>query len=102
MIKQITCIVKTYSRKDNVSMTFQKATILGKFLPLVDAEDDVYYNVRFVGGNAPTKDGIYHVGYEDKGLWIDKRPEFAPKHIVRVRAVKVVFDRPLENNSEVK
>ena len=27
----------------------------------------------------PTKEGIYEASYEDNGLWMDNRPEFAVK-----------------------
>ena len=93
-MKKIKLFVRTYKTKDG--REFSKISILGKYLPLVDAKDDTWYTVKFTGEvKEPTKEGQYIVGYEKNGLWIDSREEQLKKNIVRIRAVRVVFDDKL-------
>lgn len=96
MKKSIKIIVRAYDKK--AGGKFVKLSVGGKFLPLATAEDEVNYTVRFSSHSTckePTEEGIYEVAYEEGGLWIDTRPENAEKHIVRINACKVVFDKPL-------
>ena len=96
MRKSIKIIVRAYDKK--AGGKFVKLTIGGKYLPLATAEDEVQYAVRFSSKSTckePTEEGIYEVAYEEGGLWIDTRPENADKHIVRINALKVVFDKAL-------
>lgn len=95
-MKAIKIIIKNYDLKKGGNFT--KATIKGKFLPLVLAEEETYYQVRFIGKDLPKEEGVYQVSYEENDLWIDTRPEFVDKHIVRVRPVRVLFDKKLEAN----
>ena len=67
----------------------------GQYLPIASVEPDKYYRVRLCGeAKMPSKEGIYEVAYEDNGLWLDNRPGVA-KDIVRIKAVRIVFQRPL-------
>jgi len=98
-MKTIKFVVNEFTTKEGVS--FSKATIKGKFLPLALAEEETYYNVRFVGNvKIPTKKGIYEVSYNDNGLWIDSRKDFIEKHIVRINAVRCVFADSLKSKEQ--
>ena len=83
--------------KTEKGQPFSKADVKGKFIPLAVAEDEVYYTVRFVGKTVemPQVKGIYEVAYKDGDMWIDNRPQYADKHILRIKAVKCVFSKPL-------
>lgn len=90
-MKTIKVLLHKYANADGAQ--FSKASIKGEYLPFADVEVEAYYRVSPVSGGAefpPTGEGIYEIAYEDKGLWIDKRPDFKDKHIVRVRAVRIV------------
>lgn len=70
----------------------------GKYLPLATVSEDVNYDVRLVGDvklSPKAAEGIYEVAYEDKGLWHDRREDMKDKNIVRCKAVRVVFQKPL-------
>lgn len=98
-MKKIKIFVRAFKTKDG--REFTKATIQGKYLPLVEALENEYYQVKFVGDvKEPTREGSYLVGYEKNGLWIDSRLEYVKKHIVRVRATKVVFDEKLPTKND--
>ena len=94
-MQSIKFIVKEFVTKKG--MPFSKADIKGQYIPLAVAEDDVYYTVRFVGNTCemPTEAGVYEVAFKEGDLWIDNRPEYAEKHILRIKAVKCVFSKPL-------
>ena len=95
-MEKISLIVRNYQTKDG--RTFTKLSVGGKFLPDVLAEDDISYRVSFSKKSAaeePKEDGIYEVAYNEGDLWIDTRPEYAEKHIVRIVAQKVRFSKPL-------
>lgn len=93
MKKTIKIVVRTFSTKEG--KTFVKATAKGKYLPLAMVEDDVYYNIKFVGATLPTSEGIYEVAYEEGNLWLDQRAEYLDKNIVRVKALKCIFNKYL-------
>lgn len=94
MKKSIKMIVRKYSTKEG--KTFVKATAKGQYLPLALVEDDVNYNIRFVGNTLmPQSEGIYEVAYEEGNLWLDTRAEVVEKNIVRVNPTKVVFSKYL-------
>ena len=95
MIQSIKFIVREFETQKGVS--FSKADVKGKFLPLATAADEVYYTVRFVGKNVemPTKAGVYEVAFNEGDMWIDTRPEYAEKHILRVKAIKCVYSKAL-------
>ena len=93
MKKVIKIIVRAYTTKEGKQ--FVKATAKGKFLPLALAEEDVNYNIKFVGASLPTSEGIYEVAYEEGNLWIDQRAEFVDKNIVRIKPLKCVFNKYL-------
>lgn len=94
-MKSVKIIVNEYVRKAD-GKSFTKAHCKGKFIPLAVASEEVDYVVKFVGSvMLPTKAGIYEVAFEDNGMWIDRRPEFADKNILRIRATRVVFSKPL-------
>lgn len=97
-MKKLKVIVKEFKRKDGG--TFTKITAKGKYIPLLEVESDVDYTIKFVGEiQAPTKSGVWSIGCEDNGLWLDSRPEYLAKNIVRVRATKILFDKVLPNKS---
>ena len=95
-MEKLVCIVRNYETKDG--RTFTKISVGGKFLPFVLAEDGVSYRVSFnkkSPAQEPKEDGIYEIAYNEGDLWIDSRPEYAEKHIVRITAQKVRFSKPL-------
>lgn len=95
-MEKLTIIVRNYETKDG--RTFTKLSVGGKFLPDVLAEDNVSYRVSFNKNSQaeePKAEGIYEVAYNEGDLWIDTRPEYAEKHIVRIVAQKVRFSKPL-------
>lgn len=93
MKKTIKIIVRKFETKEGKS--FVKATAKGKFLPLAVVEDDVNYNIKFVGSQLPTQEGIYEVAYEEGNMWLDQRAEYVEKNIVRIKALKCVFNKYL-------
>lgn len=95
MLKTLTFLVKKFEKKAGGS--FVKAEVKGKFVNLATSEDDIYYRVQFVGNTCelPKEEGVYTVSYEEGNMWIDQRPEYADKHILRVKAFKCVFTKPL-------
>ena len=58
-------------------------------------DDEVNYDIKFVGTSLPTSEGIYEVAYEEGNLWLDQRAEFIEKSIVRVKPTKVIFNKYL-------
>lgn len=95
-MEKISLIVRNYETKDG--RTFTKLSVGGKFLPSVLAEDSVSYRVSFNKNSPaqePKEEGIYEVAFNEGDLWIDTRPEYAEKHIVRIVAQKVRFSKPL-------
>ena len=68
----------------------------GQYLPLSSVEPDKYYSIRLCGeAKMPTKEGIYEASYDKNGLWLDTRTNFVGKNIVRLKAVRIVFQEPL-------
>ena len=94
-MNSIKFIVREFETKKGVPFT--KADVKGKFIPLAVAEDEVYYLVKFTGKavEMPSKAGVYEVAFQDGDMWIDSRPEYADKHILRIKAVKCVFVKHL-------
>lgn len=90
-MKVIKIIARTYEKK--AGGRFTKLTCKGKYLNLALADDETNYTIKFVNGSceAPQSEGFYEVAYADNDLWLDTRPEFADKNIVRVKAHKCVF-----------
>lgn len=87
--------IKVYSKKfeNKNGIPFYSVSVKGKFVKSALAKDDIYYNVKFVKGStavAIDNEGCYEVAYEDNGLWIDQRPDFIDKNILRIKAVKAV------------
>lgn len=95
MLKTFKFIVRKFEKK--TGGTFTKAEVKGKFINLATTEDEVYYTVKFVSKSVelPNEEGIYEVSYTDGDLWVDQRPEYAEKHILRVKPFKCVFSKPL-------
>lgn len=89
-------IVRSYDKK--AGGKFIKLSMSGKFVPDILAEEDKEYQVKFSAKSVvkePTQEGIYDVAFNDGELWIDNRPQYAGKYIVRVIAQKVRFYKPL-------
>ena len=85
-------IVRSYDKK--AGGKFIKLSMSGKFVPDILAEEDKEYQVKFSAKSVvkePTQEGIYDVAFNDGELWIDNRPQYAGKYIVRVIAQKVRF-----------
>lgn len=96
MLKSLKVIAKEYHRKDGG--TFMKLSCKGEFLPLVTAEVDKYYTIKFAKGSLtgePTKEGVYSIAYNEGDLWLDNRIENIDKNIARVRVQRIRFEKPL-------
>ena len=94
-MKQIKIICQNFQRKDG-SGEFTKLSVGGQFLPLVLADVNKRYQVKFTKDSQakePVNDGVYQVAFEDKDIWIDDRKE---EPIVRIRAARVMFDKRLQ------
>lgn len=88
-MKSIKFSIKLFQTAKGI--TFPSASVKGKYLPFATADEDTYYRIKFVGDvKMPEKEGFFEVSYKDKECWIDKRPEYVDKHIVRIKAVRVV------------
>lgn len=88
---KITVFLEVKESKDGVS--FVSPVIKGKYLPLIEADQDAYYSVRLVkAGDVkefPLRNGIYDLGYENRGdIWIDQRTD--KNHILRIKCKKYV------------
>lgn len=95
-MQKVKIIVKVFNKK--AGGTFAKLSIGGKFINDVLADETTQYQVKFTSRSAvkePTQEGIYEVAFNDGEAWIDSRPENADKHIYRITAQKVRFDKPL-------
>ena len=95
-MQKVVIIARSFNKK--TGGTFTKLSIGGKFINDVLADDSVQYQVKFTSKSAvkePVQDGIYEVAYNDGEAWIDTRPEQAEKHIYRITAQKVRFNKPL-------
>lgn len=103
-MQKIKVFIKKFQTKDG-TREFCTATSKGVYLPLGDAESEVYYTIKLTkNGKAkdmPMAEGCYEIGYNSpKDIWVDKRPEMLAKHVVRVNAEKVVFVEPLKVKDE--
>lgn len=91
-MKTIKVLLKQF--KDNNGAAFSSASIKGEYLPFADVDVEAYYRVKTTSKSTVqlpiTGEGIYEIAYENKGLWVDKRPDFIDKHIVRINAVRIV------------
>lgn len=103
MIK-LSIVVNKHNKKDGG--VFYKAVAKGRYLPLVEVENDSYYvlklhtpkNEKGVSEplKTPEKAGFYDVAVPSKqDIWLDQRKEMAGKNIVHIRVSKIVFVEPL-------
>lgn len=96
-MQSIKVILRNYkTKKDGKGFSTLRAK--GQYLPLATVDVNVNYNVRLCGTVQIPKDakeGIYEVAFENGGLWHDTRPEFVAKDIIRVRATRIVYQKPL-------
>lgn len=56
-------------------------------------EKEKFYNIRFVGGGCPQKEGVYKITFNNKDSWVDVREEFKNKYILRIRDAVVEFHK---------
>ena len=76
-------LIKQYTTKDG-TRKFTAANVKGSDLPeSVKADAETWYKLRPVMAMIPSEEGIYTVGCEK--VWIDKRPEYKDKNIVRIK-----------------
>ena len=95
-MQTIKFIVRKYERKDGGS--FIKCSVAGKFVPLALADENTNYRLAFVKTGAaqePQYEGVYEAAFESGDLWVDTRPEYQEKNILRIKAHRVVFTKPL-------
>lgn len=56
-------------------------------------EKEKCYNIRFVGGGCPQKEGVYKLTFNPEDSWVDVREEFKNKYILRIRDALVEFHK---------
>lgn len=96
-MKTLKVIVRRFKSK-KTGVEFTKITAKGKFLPLVEANQEETYQIKFTSKSTavePIKEGIYSIACEDNKIWIDSRPEYADKNLVRVEALRTMFEMHL-------
>ena len=87
---KITVFAKEFDGKNG---KFLKVSCKGKYLPLIECNDEEYYNVRIQGDlqNAIKSSGEWDIAFETRhDIWLDKRPEAVEKNLVHVKAIKVL------------
>ena len=95
-MEKIKIIVRKFEKK--AGGTFVKLFIGGKFINDVLADENTQYQVKFTAKSAvkePSEEGIYEVAYNEGECWIDTRPDFLEKHVLRITAQKVKFFKAL-------
>lgn len=100
-MKTFKFIANTYINK-KTNQPFMKFSCKGQFLPLLKAENDIYYNINFITKLdddvfLPKKEGIYSVACKDNRIWLDNRKDMIEKHIVRCEPLKIIFEKELEH-----
>jgi hypothetical protein len=96
MLKSFKIIAKKYVAKNGNE--FMKLSCKGQFLPVVTAQLEEYYTIKFTKNSLakePVNDGVYSIAYEEGKCWIDDRPENYGKNIVRVEVQRIQFEKPL-------
>ena len=96
-MQKVKVIVRNFQKKDG-SGNFTKITIGGKYIDDILADESVNYQVKFTKKSQvqePKEDGIYEVAFNDGEAWIDTRDENAERHIFRITAQKVKFNKAL-------
>ena len=83
-------LIKQYTTKDG-TRKFAAANVKGRYLPeSVKADAETWYKLRPVMTMIPVEEGGYTV--ECEKVWIDKRPEYKDKNIVRIKG-SVTFSK---------
>ena len=97
---KLSIVVRKHNKKDGSN--FYKATAKGKYIPLVEVQDDVFYTIKLHTPKdekgvsevrrIPEKAGFYELAIPSrKDIWLDQREEMLGKNIVHVRCSKVLF-----------
>lgn len=93
-MKKFKVIVRNYETKQKTKFT--KITAKGDYIPDGDCLLGKYYTIRICNNPSfklPTKEGIYTLVVED--AWLDKREGFIEKNIVRVKPIRIIFEKDL-------
>lgn len=64
-------------------------------------EKEKFYNIRFVGGGCPQKEGVYKITFDSENSWPDVREEFKNKYIFRIRDAVVEFHKEFKPFNDV-
>ena len=64
-------------------------------------EKEKFYNIRFVGGGCPQKEGVYKITFNPEDSWVDVREEFKNKYILRIRDAVVEFHKEFKPFNDV-
>lgn len=109
-MRKITIVVRKFNKSKGGS--FYKATCKGKFLNLIEANDDVYYNIRLhkllEDGTTepleiPQREGFYDVALESrKDIWLDTREEMLGKDVCHIKTKKILFVEPLPTRTKIE
>ena len=101
---KVSVVVRKHIKKEGGE--FYKATAKGKFLPLVELDDNTFYTIRFhtlkdeKGKSEPVKTpertGIYEIAVPShKDIWLDQREEMLGKNVVHIRSNKIIWLEPI-------
>ena len=97
---KLSIVVRKHEKKEGGN--FYKATAKGKYIPLVEVQDDVFYTIKLHTPKnekgvsepikLPEKTGFYELAIPSrKDIWLDQREDMLGKNIVHVRTTKVLF-----------
>ena len=67
----------------------------------LNIEKGKFYNIRFVGGGCPQKEGVYKITFNNEDSWVDVREEFKNKYILRIRDAVVKFHKEFKPFNDV-
>lgn len=81
---------KAVEQQDDDSINYASTIEKGKF-----------YNIRFVGGGCPQKEGVYKISFNPEDSWPDVREEFKNKYILRIRNPLVEFHKEFKPFNDV-
>ena len=86
---KITVFAKEINGKNG---KFMSLSAKGQYIPVMECNEEEFYNIRISGDQKINKEGQWQIGFEKSNdIWLDQRPEAEGKNIVHVKAKKVLF-----------
>lgn len=100
-MKSFRLILRNY-KSTKTGQVFTKLTAKGKYIPCAECQLEETYTIKFVSSSSiklPTKEGFYMLAVED--CWVDSRPEYIEKHILRAKPIRIVFEKDLPQSDRI-